>query len=42
MEELEDKGDEQFEIDDSRGVAEIHQMLLERGMQPVMNDYVYV
>lgn len=42
VEELEDKGDEQFEIDDSRGVAEIHQMLLERGMQPVMNDYVYV
>ena len=42
VEELEDNGDEQFEIDDSRGVAEIHQMLLERGMQPVMNDYVYV
>ena len=42
VEELEDKGDEQFEIDDSRGVAEIHQMLLERGLQPVMNDYVYV
>lgn len=42
VEELEDKGDEQFDIDDSRGVAEIHQMLLERGMQPVMNDYVYV
>lgn len=42
VEELEDKGDEQFEIDDSRGVAEIHQMLLERGVQPVMNDYVYV
>lgn len=42
VEELEDKGDEQFEIDDSRGVAEIHQMLLEWGMQPVMNDYVYV
>ena len=42
VEELEDKGDEQFEIDDSRVVAEIHQMLLERGMQPVMNDYVYV
>ncbi len=42
VEELEDKGDEQFEIDDSRSVAEIHQMLLERGMQPVMNDYVYV
>ena len=42
VEEMENKGDEQFENDDSRGVAEIHQMLLERGMQPVMNDYVYV
>jgi len=30
VEELEDKGDEQLEIDDSRGVAEIHQMLLEQ------------
>lgn len=42
VEEVEDKGDEQFEIDDGRGVDEIYQMLLERGMQPVMNDYVYV
>ena len=41
-EEVEDKGDEQFEIDDSRGVEEIYQMIQAQGMQPVMNDYVYV
>lgn len=42
VEEVEDKGDEQFEIDDGRSVDEIYQMLLSQGMQPVMNDYVYV
>jgi len=42
VEEVKDKGDEQFEIDDSRSVEEIYQMLEKRGMQPVMNDYVYV
>lgn len=42
VEEVKDKGDEQFEIDDGRSVDEIYQMLLSQGMQPVMNDYVYV
>ena len=35
-------GDEQFEISDSRGVEEIYQMLISRGLQPVMSDYFYV
>lgn len=42
VEEVEDKGDEQFEIDDGRSVDEIYEMLQKQGMQPVMNDYVYV
>lgn len=37
-----EKGDEQFEIFDSRSVREVHQMLLKRGMQPVYNDYIRV
>jgi 2-iminoacetate synthase len=36
------KGDEQFEIDDGRSVSEIRGMLLSRGLQPVMSEYVYV
>lgn len=39
---LEDVGDEQFEIADSRSVEEIYSTMKERGLQPVMNDYVYV
>ena len=35
-------GDEQFEISDSRSVEEICQMLLSRGLQPVMSDYLDV
>ena len=35
-------GDEQFEISDSRGVEEIYRMLLSRGLQPVMRDYIDV
>lgn len=38
----EEKGDEQFEIDDARTVDEIYFAIKERGLQPVMNDYVYV
>ena len=41
-EEVEDKGDDQFEIDDSRSVEEIYGALIENGLQPVMNDYIYV
>ena len=41
-EEVEDTGDDQFEIADNRGVDEIYSALLGRGLQPVMNDYIYV
>lgn len=36
------KGDEQFEISDPRGVAEVRQMIQERGLQPVYTDYINV
>jgi len=39
---LEDKGDAQFEIADQRSVDEVYAAIKERGLQPVMNDYVYV
>ena len=35
-------GDEQFEIDDGRSLAEIFVDLKGRGLQPVMADYVFV
>lgn len=38
----EEKGDEQFEIDDGRTVDEIYHMIESSGMQPVMTDYIYV
>lgn len=38
----EEKGDEQFEIDDGRTVDEIYHMIEKNGMQPVMTDYIYV
>lgn len=41
-EEVEEQGDNQFEIADSRNVAEVTQAIKEQGLQPVMNDYVYV
>lgn len=36
------KGDEQFQISDSRSVNEIHKMILHRGLQPVYIDYIRV
>lgn len=39
---VEDKGDEQFEISDGRTVTEVYQALENLGLQPVMNDYIYV
>lgn len=42
VEEMEDKGDEQFEISDGRSVEEVYQALEANGLQPVMADYVYV
>lgn len=41
-EEAEEKGDSQFEINDTRTVDEVCRAAEERGLQPVMNDYVYV
>ena len=38
----EEKGDEQFEIDHTRNVQEVYDAILSVGMQPVMNDYIYV
>lgn len=39
---LEASGDEQFEIDDSRSLDDMYQDIEEEGLQPVLNDYVYV
>lgn len=40
--EIEKKGDPQFLISDGRSVEEIRCAIREAGLQPVMNDYVYV
>lgn len=42
VEEVEDKGDAQFEIADPRTVDEVYEAIKEKGLQPVMNDYIYV
>jgi len=36
------KGDEQFEIDDSRSLETMYKDMSGEGLQPVLNDYVYV
>ena len=41
-EEVQDKGDEQFEISDGRTVDEVYDALTENHLQPVMADYIYV
>lgn len=38
----EEKGDEQFEINDTRTVEEVYQAIKENGLQPVMSEYIYV
>lgn len=38
----EEKGDEQFEISDSRNVQQVYDAIVDHGLQPVMSDYVYV
>ncbi|WP_345891622.1 2-iminoacetate synthase ThiH [Ruminococcus sp. OA3] len=38
----EELGDDQFEIADGRNVEEVYASILAQGLQPVMNDYVYV
>jgi len=37
-----DKGDEQFEIDDDRSFDDMYKDMSVEGLQPVLNDYVYV
>ncbi|MDD2552950.1 MAG: 2-iminoacetate synthase ThiH [Desulfotomaculaceae bacterium] len=37
-----EQGDDQFEIADNRNVEEVAAAIRARGLQPVMNDYVYV
>ena len=39
---LEDVGDEQFEIDDNRSIEKMYKDMEEGGLQPVLNDYIYV
>ena len=36
------QGDEQFEIDDNRSLDKMNQDIAEEGLQPVLNDYLYV
>ena len=36
------QGDEQFEINDSRSLETMYQDIEREGLQPVMNDYLYV
>ncbi len=36
------QGDEQFEIDDSRSLRQMYQDIAGEGLQPVLNDYLYV
>lgn len=38
----EESGDEQFEISDDRSFDEMYNDVLNEGLQPVLNDYVYV
>ena len=42
VEEIEDKGDEQFEISDGRSVDEVYDDMKKLNLQPVMSDYIYV
>ena len=37
-----EQGDDQFEIADNRNVEEVVAAIKERGLQPVMNDYVFI
>ncbi len=41
-EENDEAGDEQFEIADSRSFSQMYDDISEEGLQPVLNDYVYV
>ena len=36
------EGDEQFEINDDRSFEEMYKDISQEGLQPVLNDYLYV
>ena len=36
------QGDEQFEIDDNRSLTKMYEDIADEGLQPVLNDYLYV
>ena len=36
------EGDEQFEINDGRSLETMYEDITEEGLQPVLNDYLYV
>ena len=38
----EEQGDDRFEIADGHGVEEVVAALTARGLQPVVNEYIYV
>lgn len=37
-----ERGDAQFEIDDGRSLTQMYRDIAEEGLQPVLNDYLYV
>lgn len=41
-EDSENKGDNQFEIADTRSLDEVYNDIKAKGLQPVMNDYIYL
>lgn len=41
-EDIDEKGDDQFEICDDRSLEEVLGAIKDKGLQPVMNDYVYI
>ena len=41
-EQQQDAGDEQFEINDSRSFGKMYADISAEGLQPVLNDYLYV
>ena len=36
------EGDEQFEINDERSLGKMYSDMADEGLQPVLNDYLYV
>ena len=39
---VEEEGDEQFEIADERSLKQMYSQICNEGLQPVLNDYLYV